>query len=71
MEDKYIKTNVEGLVKDPKSNAILNVDNTALAAYKRQKQFMNRANDTAARLDKVEGDISDIKRMLETLLGKL
>ena len=42
MTTKYIKTDVEGLVKDPSSGAILNIDNEKLKAYKKQKQhFLN------------------------------
>ena len=37
--DKYIKTDVEGLVKDYKSGAILNVDSNRLSAYKKQKEI--------------------------------
>jgi hypothetical protein len=63
MSNKYIKTDVEGLVKDEYSGAILNVDNEKLKAYKKQKQ-------AAQRLDKVENDINEIKHMLQQLLKR-
>ena len=63
MSNKYIKTDVEGLVKDKLSGAILNVDNEKLIAYKKQKQ-------AAQRLDKVENDINEIKNMLQQLLKR-
>jgi hypothetical protein len=71
MDDKYIKTDVEGLVKDRKSNAVLNVDNKRLDAYRAQKNFMAKSLDTSKRLETVENDISQIKKMFQILLEKL
>lgn len=71
MDNKYIKTNVNGLVIDRSSTAVLNVDNQQLAAYKKQKAAMNRTVDTAKRLHKVERDVSEIKDMLALILEKL
>ena len=64
----YVKTDVDGLVKDTESGAILNVDNARLAAYKKQKSFAaERVKDTE-RLSKVEKDLNEIKNMLQSLL---
>lgn len=71
MSDKYVKTDVEGLVKDRNSNAVLNVDNEKLKAYKKTKQYMSQTIDQTARLAKVERDITDIKQMFAILLEKL
>lgn len=71
MEDKYIKTDVEGLVKDRQSNAVLNVDNARLAAYRKQKHFMSQTTEQHKRLEKVEQDITEIKQMFSILLEKL
>lgn len=68
--DKYIKTDVEGLVKDKKSGAILNVDSSKLSAYKKQKEIAQRNLDSQKRIDKLENDISDIKLMLQQLLTR-
>ena len=68
MEYKYIPTDREGLVKDPVSGAILNIDNAKLAAYKKQKAFMESTQKTTDRLNQVENDLSEIKNMLQTLL---
>lgn len=70
MNDKYIKTDVEGLVKDPRSGAVLNVDNKRLAAYKKQKAFMQNSVQSTERLDKVENDLAEIKDLLKQLLSK-
>ena len=67
-DNNYLKTNLEGFVKDTNTGAILNVDNSKLEAYKRQKQFINNTNRTNDRIEKVERDLSDIKDMLQTLL---
>lgn len=68
--DKYIKTNVEGMVKDLTSGAILNVDNGGLDAYKRQKAVLESAKSTVGRIDKLENDIGEIKQMLQLLLKR-
>jgi hypothetical protein len=65
---KYIKTDHEGLVKDPNSGAILSVDNQKLNAYKKQKAFFNKKEQDSARIDKLEQDIGDIKQMLTQLI---
>jgi hypothetical protein len=70
MSNKYIKTDVEGLVKDQYSGAILNVDNEKLNAYKKQKYAALKASKTNERLNKVEDDINEIKHMLQQLLKR-
>lgn len=66
----YIKTDVEGLVKDPNSGAILNVDNSRLEAYKKQKQFMETNMRNIERINKVEKDLNEIKEMLSQLVQR-
>jgi hypothetical protein len=68
MDDKYIKTDVPGLVKDRNSGAILSVDNAKLHAYKRQKRLLSTQVDANQRLDQLEGDVTEIKDMLSKLL---
>ena len=68
--DKYIKTNVEGMVKDLTSGAILNVDNGGLDAYRRQKAVLESAKSTNKRIDKLENDVGEIKQMLQQLLKR-
>lgn len=69
--DKYVKTDVEGLVKDRNSNAVLSVDNAKLEAYKKKKHYMQQTANQDARLEQVENDISEIKNMFALLLEKL
>ena len=68
--NKYNKTNVEGLVEDPVSGAILNINNAALDAYKRQKRVLEESKNSTKRIEKLENDINDIKQMLQQLLMK-
>ena len=68
--NKYVKTEVDGLVKDINSGAILNVDNTALEAYRRQKMAVESAKTANERISKLENDIGDIKEMLQQLLKR-
>jgi hypothetical protein len=70
MNDKYIKTNIEGLVKDTNSGAILNIDNAALEAYRRQKLAVYYAKTANDRITKLEDDIGGIKEMLQQLLKR-
>lgn len=64
----YIKTDVEGLVKDPNSGAILNVDNLKLDAYRKQKQVMEDRMRDKDRITKIESDINEIKSLLQAIL---
>jgi hypothetical protein len=70
MTNKYIKTDIQGLVVDPNNGAILNVDNSALEAYRRQNQMLNDQKSTKERIEKLENDIGDIKDMLQQLLKR-
>lgn len=64
----YIKTDVEGLVKDPESGAVLNVDNAKLDAYRKQKRFMEERSRESYRIQKVEKDLCEIKNLLQELV---
>lgn len=70
MNNKYYKTDFEGLVKDPESGAVLNIDNMKLDAYKKRKQAMEASTKNAERINKVENDIQEIKEMLSQLLKR-
>lgn len=63
-----VKTEIEGLVKDTESGAVLNVNNDRLVAYKKQKLFMEERKMESYRIQKVEKDLSEIKSLLQELL---
>jgi hypothetical protein len=67
---KYHQTDVEGLVKDPASGAVLCVDNLKLDAYKKQKAAMKINMENNERITKVEKDLNEIKEMLSQLLKR-
>lgn len=71
MIDKYIKTDVEGLMKDPDSGAVVSVDNVRLDAYSKQKATAIKAVHANERLDKVENDLNDIKHMLQAIVKEI
>lgn len=48
--------------------AILNVDNSSLAAYKRNREIMRNMRTHEERLQKVENSLEDIKGLLLKLL---
>ena len=70
MSNKYLQTDFEGLVKDPNSGAVLNVDYAALDAYKKKKSFYKNQQNEMKRIDKIENDVSEIKQMLQQLLKR-
>lgn len=55
--DRYIRD-------DENKGAVLNTDNSALKAYRLQKEKNKR-------IDKLEEDVSEIKNMLNLILNKL
>lgn len=59
-----------GLVRDMESKAILNVDHQALLEHRRKKKTMGEVLNQSKRIDKLEDDISDIKKMLMHLIEK-
>ena len=53
MTNKYVKTDIQGLVVDPNNGAVLNVDNSGLDAYRRQNQMLSDQKSTTQRIDKI------------------
>ena len=67
MSDDYVKIDGHpGLVKDTVSGVVLNTDMTGLEAAKRKKQALS---EEKKRLNKLENDVSEIKRLLEKLVN--
>lgn len=48
--------------------AILNVDNTGLAAYRRQREIMRNVGTHEDRIKQIENDISEVKDLLRQLV---
>lgn len=48
--------------------ALLNVDNTGLAAYKRQREVMRNVSTHEERIKKIESSIDEVKNLLLQLV---
>jgi len=68
--NKYLVTDIEGLVKDPTSGAVLSVDNVGLEAYRKQKAAFESSRSSVEKIAKLENDINDIKQMLQQILKR-
>jgi len=67
----YTKVNDHpDLVKDNNTGAILNTSTSALEAYKRQRDHLNKINTVEDRISRLEDGMSEIKDLLKELLGK-
>jgi hypothetical protein len=66
-----VKTDVEGIVRDTKSKALLNTDNSALQAYKKIKKKSYEFEDMKKKVEGLDKEMSDIKNMLKQILEKL
>ena len=64
-----------GLVRDPRSGAILNINRTEIRAAKARKIAMaqeeERKKQLFADVEELKEDMSDIKELLLTIKGKL
>lgn len=68
MDNRYLK--VEGhsfLVRDSRSNAIVNRDQKGYDTYKNLKRAKSKEKE---RLDKLENDVNEIKDLLIQLINK-
>lgn len=54
---------------DTNKGAIINVDDSALAAYKKQRELTKNISDYDSRLKKIEESLQDLKHMLVKLTG--
>ena len=53
---------------DQNKGAVLNTDNSGLAAYKRQRSIMGSVGTHEERIQKIESSLDDIKDLLTKLL---
>jgi hypothetical protein len=56
------------LIRDVKSNAILNVDNDALNKYREEREQILKLRTVVKEHDQLKNDINDIKQMLLKLM---
>jgi hypothetical protein len=69
--NNYIKTDREGLVRDPKSGAILNTNKDQLESYRKQKLAFSQQEQfrqsVEVRIGKIENTLTDITQSLNKL----
>lgn len=64
----YIKTNVEGLVRDGSGGAILNTDTEAYRAYKERRRNITEHERLKSEVSRLKGDICELKALIERIL---
>lgn len=60
----------ENLIRDLHSKAILNVDNQSLVEHRKKKEMMKKVINNSQKIDKIENELSDIKKLLSILIDK-
>jgi hypothetical protein len=67
----YFKvTDEPNLVRDSKSNAILNVNNDALNKYKQERERFVQMQKVISEHEEIKKDISEIKQLLLQLMDR-
>lgn len=70
--DTYIKVKDHpDLVRDKRSNGILNINNTELEKYRAERDARMRIQKTVEGYEKLRQDVDEIKDMLQQLIKKL
>lgn len=59
----------QDLVRDMKSNAILNVDNGALQAYKKRKAHLNKVDNLEEKVLNLESKVDQILDLLRQTIN--
>lgn len=57
------------LVKDDQNKAILNVDQSALDAYKKRREQSRMMSNVCTELDQVKNDVQEIKSMIQQIIN--
>lgn len=63
--------NEAGLVRDSKSKAVLNTDDQALKAYKKQRSKALQLQEAMEEIPQLRQEVAEIKDLIKQLLGKL
>ena len=61
----------ESFARDPRTNAILNVDHRGLKAYKKRKAASNRVNELEQEIDTIKEDINMMKDNIQDIKNLL
>lgn len=66
-----IRTEIANIVRDTTNGALLNKDNAALMAYKKNKKAMSEMDDIKTKVNNMEKEFSEVKTLLHAILEKL
>ena len=67
----YVKTEVEGIIRDTKNQALLNTDNNSLDAYKKIRKKSLEMEEVKNKVNSLDKEMIVIKSMLTQILEKL
>jgi hypothetical protein len=67
---QYVKTEVEGYIRDVTTNAVVNNNNDALRAYKYKKEKAMHINRVIQEHEELKKELSEIKGLLLQLVGQ-
>lgn len=65
------KTEKEGIVRDVTNGALLNRNNNALFAYKKKRQMNEDFMNFKHKINQIDNEIADIKKLLKTIAEKI
>lgn len=69
MSSEKIKVkNNHTLIRDSYSGAILNTNIDAVRSYKNKKNELNKVNELANKMSRLESDVQEIKNLLKSLI---
>jgi hypothetical protein len=66
-----VKTDVNGIVRDTTTGALLNTDLNGLQAYKKAKKKNAEIDDLKQKVNSIENDVSEIKNLLLKIVEKI
>jgi hypothetical protein len=67
----HIKTEIEGIYRDTKNNALLNKDSEALSAYKKMKKHYSDISVLKENVSILQNEMSEIKNLLTKIVEKI
>jgi hypothetical protein len=67
---RYVKTDAENFIRDRKNAAVLNTDLDSLAAYKKERGRILRADSIVEDVNSLKKEFSEIKDLLIQLVNK-
>ena len=59
------------LAKDPNTKAVVNIDNSGLAAYRKQREKQRVLDQTIDDINNMKQDINDLKTLMQRILDKI